>query len=91
MLIDDFEHQQDVDDLIARLQIRIREPIEIESKLFSLTVSIGSVAYPRDVTQKHMIIELADRAMYRAKRMKHDHQAPLHPSLPSDPPAALMA
>ncbi len=91
VLIDDFEHQQDVDDLIARLQIRIREPIEIESKLFSLTVSIGSVAYPRDVTQKHMIIELADRAMYRAKRMKHDHHLDLRPSFPADPPATLTA
>jgi len=91
VLIDNFTDQQAVDDVITRLHATIRNPIEIDGRFFSVTASIGSVAYPRDVTQKHMIIELADRAMYRAKRLQHDPQAILHPTLPADPPAALMA
>jgi diguanylate cyclase (GGDEF)-like protein len=91
VLIDNFSQQQDVEDVIARLHATIREHIEIEDKLFAVTASIGSVVYPRDVTQKHMIIELADRAMYRAKRMQHDHQSDLRPRFPADPPAALTA
>ena len=87
----DFTDQQAVDDVITRLHATIRNPIEIDGRFFSVTASIGSVAYPRDVAQKHMIIELADRAMYRAKRLQHDPQAILQPSLPVDPPAALMA
>ena len=54
-------HQTDVEDVIARLHTTIRNPVDIDDKSFGVTASIGSVVYPRDVTQKHMIIELADR------------------------------
>ncbi len=49
------------------LLVKVAEPIEVSEHSHTISVSIGISCYPRSASNAKTLIELADRAMYRAK------------------------
>ena len=56
-------------DIIARLMEAVAQPVMLGIKEFFVTCSIGVAAYPLDGTPADSLIEMADIAMYRAKKL----------------------
>ncbi|MGZ3181458.1 MAG: bifunctional diguanylate cyclase/phosphodiesterase [Telluria sp.] len=56
-------------DIVQRLMDTVAEPIMLGAKEFSVTCSIGVAVYPTDGAPPDALIEHADIAMYRAKKL----------------------
>ena len=69
VLVELVNDAQEAAQLAERIHHLIAEPIEIDGRRHAMSASVGRVIYPHDVSKKEMIIEQADRAMYRAKRL----------------------
>ncbi|MGH6944039.1 MAG: diguanylate cyclase domain-containing protein [Geminicoccaceae bacterium] len=54
--------------IAAKILQGIREPFAVGGRRFEIGGSIGVSLYPEDATAAERLIELADRAMYQAKR-----------------------
>ena len=76
----------------------IREPLQVQDQTCQLGASVGLSLYPTDATNLEALLDIADVAMYRAKRaggnrMQHGKQAladpnpQLEPSTPEKPDA----
>ena len=61
--------ENEVAQLVERVHQLIAMPVDVEGAEHTITASVGRVIYPAEVEHKHLIIEYADRAMYRAKRL----------------------
>lgn len=61
--------ENEVAQLVERVHHLIAMPVDVEGSEHTITASVGRVIYPAEVAQKHLIIEHADRAMYRAKKL----------------------
>lgn len=77
--IDDDPHR--VERIARRITGRIGEPMEIDSRSFSVTASIGIAIYPTDGNEVHQLHTRADIAMYAAKSAGRDSFAYFEPSL----------
>ncbi len=69
ILVEFVEDEEEVAQLTERVHHLIAEPVDIDGLQHKMTASVGRVLYPNEVADKSMIIEQADRAMYRAKRL----------------------
>ena len=67
-----------------RLAAAIREPIEVAGESVTLTVSIGIAWMNRPTTTATAMVDLADQAMYRAKRSDRAIAFAPTPDAPSD-------
>ncbi|MFL6659210.1 MAG: EAL domain-containing protein [Massilia sp.] len=56
-------------DIVQRLMDAVAQPVLLGTKEFFVTCSIGVAAYPSDGTSTDSLIEHADIAMYRAKKL----------------------
>lgn len=56
-------------DVVQRLMDAVAQPVPLGSKEFFVTCSIGVAVYPTDGTPADSLIEHADIAMYRAKKL----------------------
>jgi diguanylate cyclase (GGDEF)-like protein/PAS domain S-box-containing protein len=56
-------------DIVQRLMDSVAQPVMLGSKEFSVTCSIGVAVYPTDGAPADSLIEHADIAMYRAKKL----------------------
>jgi len=56
-------------EIVQRLMDAVAQPVMLGSKEFFVTCSIGVAAYPTDGTAADSLIEHADIAMYRAKKL----------------------
>jgi len=56
-------------DIARRIMQAVAQPVTLEGKEFLVTCSIGVAVYQNDGTPAQRLIELADIAMYRAKKM----------------------
>ena len=69
ILVEFIKDEHEIAQLVERVHHLISMPVETEDSEHTITASVGRVIYPGEVAQKHLIIEYADRAMYRAKRL----------------------
>lgn len=67
VLVKHTESTQGLSEQAERILKRIEEPIEIESREFRVSASIGIAIYPDDSQNADSLIRSADVAMYRAK------------------------
>ncbi len=65
------EHQEErlTPDVVSRLMESIAQPVMLGTKEFFVTCSIGVAVYPTDGAPADNLIEHADIAMYRAKKL----------------------
>jgi len=56
-------------DIVQRVMDSVAQPVLLGAKEFFVTCSIGVAAYPSDATPADSLIEHADIAMYRAKKL----------------------
>jgi len=56
-------------DIVQRVMDAVAQPVILGAKEFFVTCSIGVAAYPSDGTPSENLIEHADIAMYRAKKL----------------------
>jgi diguanylate cyclase (GGDEF)-like protein/PAS domain S-box-containing protein len=56
-------------DIVQRVMDSVAQPVLLGAKEFFVTCSIGVAAYPSDATAADSLIEHADIAMYRAKKL----------------------
>lgn len=61
-----------IERLALKLQKRIREPLEIDTHIFNVTLSIGIAIYPQHGTTSQDLLKNADIAMYEVKKTKKD-------------------
>ena len=69
ILVEFVGNTDEIAQLTERVHHLIAEPIDIDGQIHQITASVGRVLYPTEVAQRRQIIEHADRAMYRAKRL----------------------
>ena len=67
VLLEDVEKPEEVEEVAARMQEALAEPLVIEGQEVPVTGSIGVALYPRDGDAASTLLRKADLAMYRAK------------------------
>lgn len=67
LVIDQFQTQDELANLAERLIGALNTPIEVETKMLKVGVSIGVAQYPKDARNYELIQMEADSAMYRSK------------------------
>jgi diguanylate cyclase (GGDEF)-like protein/PAS domain S-box-containing protein len=68
-LLEDVQKPYEVEQVTARMQEVLAEPLAIEGQDVFVTSSIGVALYPRDGEAMSTLIRKADLAMYRAKEL----------------------
>ncbi|WP_051694401.1 GGDEF domain-containing protein [Desulfohalovibrio reitneri] len=53
---------------IRKIQEEIRRPLNVDGRVFDVSISVGYAIYPWDGTTAESLLSLADRSMYEAKR-----------------------
>jgi diguanylate cyclase (GGDEF)-like protein/PAS domain S-box-containing protein len=69
VIVSQHEDQPLSDDIVQRVMDSVAQPVMLGAKEFFVTCSIGVAAYPSDGTPAESLIEHADIAMYRAKKL----------------------
>jgi EAL domain-containing protein (putative c-di-GMP-specific phosphodiesterase class I) len=69
VILTDHEDQSLSVDIVQRLMDSVAQPVMLGSKEFFVTCSIGVAVYPTDGAPADSLIEHADIAMYRAKKL----------------------
>ncbi len=73
ILVEDIQEAENAGILFQKIRKKISEPIQIEKNTLMVYPSIGISLFPRDDPDPKKILQLADIAMYAAKRQ---HSAP---------------
>lgn len=68
LLIEEYDHTQDIITIANKLLDAFNEPVHIKNNEMYITGSIGISLYPEDASTPEELIQLADTAMYQAKR-----------------------
>ncbi len=69
VILTEHEDQKLSADIVQRLMDSVAQPVMLGSKEFFVTCSIGVAVYPTDGAPAESLIEHADIAMYRAKKL----------------------
>jgi diguanylate cyclase (GGDEF)-like protein/PAS domain S-box-containing protein len=69
VILSQHEDQPLTHDIVQRVMDSVAQPVMLGPKEFFVTCSIGVAAYPSDGTPADSLIEHADIAMYRAKKL----------------------
>jgi diguanylate cyclase (GGDEF)-like protein/PAS domain S-box-containing protein len=69
VIVSQHEDQPLSSDIVQRVMDSVAQPMMLGPKEFFVTCSIGVAAYPSDGTPAESLIEHADIAMYRAKKL----------------------
>jgi diguanylate cyclase (GGDEF)-like protein/PAS domain S-box-containing protein len=69
VILSQHEDQPLTADIVQRVMDSVAQPVMLGPKEFFVTCSIGVAAYPSDGTPPESLIEHADIAMYRAKKL----------------------
>ncbi|HEY9204008.1 MAG TPA: EAL domain-containing protein [Sulfurimonas sp.] len=72
LIAKDIKSIEIVEQLALKLQRKIREPLEIDTHIFNVTLSIGIAIYPQHGTTRQELLKNADIAMYEVKKTKRD-------------------
>jgi diguanylate cyclase (GGDEF)-like protein len=73
VMVLELEEPETINDIVGRLQLALEDPVPAGDRTVTLGLSIG-VAMARSGDSPERLLELADDAMYRAKRMGHPVQ-----------------
>jgi diguanylate cyclase (GGDEF)-like protein len=60
----------DLEEIVARLQASLREPLEVEGSPLPCSASFGVAMYPQDGSTRDELLDIADAAMYSNKLAK---------------------
>ncbi|MDL2357288.1 MAG: EAL domain-containing protein, partial [Pseudomonadota bacterium] len=69
VILSEHDEQRLALDIVQRLMASVAQPVMLGSKEFFVTCSIGVAVYPTDGAPPESLIEHADIAMYRAKKL----------------------
>ncbi|PWF45396.1 GGDEF domain-containing protein [Massilia glaciei] len=69
--------------MLAKIQRKLAQPIQLGGQAFSVTCSVGVSVYPRDGADAETLLKHADSAMYQAKKNGRNMVA-FYASLPAD-------
>jgi diguanylate cyclase (GGDEF)-like protein/PAS domain S-box-containing protein len=69
VLLEELQGPEEVEQVTARMQEVLAEPLAVEGREVSVTISIGVALCPRDGEEMSTLIRRADLAMYRAKEL----------------------
>ena len=69
ILITDIEQATDASEVARKLTVAIGMPFRIGEHVLRLSASVGISVYPEGGDTRELLIERADKAMYRAKRL----------------------
>jgi diguanylate cyclase (GGDEF)-like protein/PAS domain S-box-containing protein len=69
VIVSEHGEQQLTQDIVARVMAAVAQPVMLGTKEFFVTCSIGVAVYPSEATDADVLIEHADIAMYRAKKL----------------------
>jgi diguanylate cyclase (GGDEF)-like protein/PAS domain S-box-containing protein len=72
VLLDGPTHQKQVKTVADKILASLRKPYHLNKQPINVTVSIGSSMYPHDGKNVESLLEHADSAMYRAKKLGRD-------------------
>ena len=72
ILLENVSDRSTVERVAERLLSVLREPVTLDGHCFVPTTSIGIASYPENGTTREALLECADAAMYRAKRLGRD-------------------
>ena len=67
VILQGLEHIQDIRQVALKILECLNPPICLGKEKVPIQVSIGISVYPKDSTDPHRLVEIADQAMYRAK------------------------
>lgn len=68
ILIEDVTHLQQLENILDRMFLSVREPIEFGNQKLTISLSAGLTIYPFDDQAGPVLLRHADSAMYEAKR-----------------------
>lgn len=68
ILLQQFEHTKDIEKVAQRVLEAINSRFVIQNYEISITCSMGAAYYPRDGIEGDELLEMADAAMYQAKK-----------------------
>lgn len=71
IILPHLESRAAADGLCRRLEEKMAQPFEFEGRRLDLGVSSGCALLPEDGEDINILIERADQAMYRVKRLRH--------------------
>ncbi|MFC4931067.1 bifunctional diguanylate cyclase/phosphodiesterase [Massilia sp. GCM10023247] len=69
VIVSEHGEQQLTQDIVERVMAAVAQPVMLGTKEFFVTCSIGVAVYPSEATDADVLIEHADIAMYRAKKL----------------------
>ncbi len=67
VILQGLEHIQDIRQVALKILDCLIPPIRLGKEKIPIQISIGIAVYPKDSTDPHRLLEIADQAMYRAK------------------------
>jgi diguanylate cyclase (GGDEF)-like protein/PAS domain S-box-containing protein len=62
--------ESDVFKVLRKLMEALQQPMRLEEREFSVSASVGIALYPRDGQDSEQLLQMADKAMYTAKKRK---------------------
>ena len=72
LLFTEFNSYSTCDEILSRIQEVIRQPVQLDAGVVSISASIGVALYPKDADHSELLLRYADQAMYQAKRQGKD-------------------
>lgn len=69
LLLSDVDDKEDVNPLLERILVSLKEPFKVNNIYITIGASIGVAFYPDDGEEIDMLIRYADMAMYRSKEL----------------------
>lgn len=67
LLLKDINEKEDVLNLAKKINDNVKEPLELDKKVFFMSLSIGISLYPEHAENSEDLIKYADAAMYEVK------------------------
>lgn len=67
VILQGLDHVQDIRQVALKILECLIPPIQLGKEKIPIQISIGISVYPKDSTDPHRLLEIADQAMYRAK------------------------
>ncbi len=72
ILMEDITHLEQIETILERMLLAIRQPIPFQGRSLGVTVSVGLTIHPFDDHPPEVLLRHADQAMYEAKRAGGD-------------------
>ena len=74
IIIAKIEHSDEIKTLIKQLDFEITKSFEFEGQEINLRASIGYALFKEDGIEIDVLIEKADKSMYKVKRVRKGHE-----------------